>query len=196
MAIFQDKLKKIFILNSIYGTGLHLFFICINNIEIIQGFLFYFFFYFIILLIFFFIKISLLEINSSQLILNSFILNKLYYSNFFLSLILLILIFSSLGIPPFASFFCKLFIFYSSFIAFDYLDFIFIILCTLTSCVYHLRFIKNLFFDLYFGKIFFLSPILWPFSYVICLFTFILLFFFLNSTPLFFFLNTLLILIF
>jgi NADH-quinone oxidoreductase subunit N len=158
-AIYQDKIKKILIFNSLFSTGFQLLFISLSILESIQGFFFYLFFYLITLFTFFLLKISLFEYNISQVSFNFNILNKLYYSNFFLSFLLIILIFNSLGIPPFANFFCKIFIFYSCIITKDYTDFLFLLFFSMISSFYHLRFLKSIFFDLCLGKIFFISPI-------------------------------------
>lgn len=190
-SIFQDKIKKIFILNSIFSTGFQLFFISLSLLETLQGFFLYVFFYFINLFSFFFLKISVFEFNCFQIKFNFNLLNKLYYSNFFLSIIVLILTFSSLGIPPFSNFFCKIFIFYTSILCKDYSDFLFLFFFSMISAFYHLRFVKSLFFDLCLGRIFFISYPSYILSFFLSFFSFLLCFFFLDILPLFFFTNIL-----
>jgi NADH-quinone oxidoreductase subunit N len=188
-AIYQDKIKKILIFNSLFSTGFQLLFISLSILESIQGFFFYIFFYLLTLITFFFLKLSLFEFNTVQVSFNFNILNKLYYSNFFLAALIVILIFNSLGIPPFANFFCKIFIFYSCIITNDYTDFLFLLFFSMISSFYHLRFLKSLFFDLCLGKIFFISHLPWIIAYSLSFFTFILTFIFFDIMPLFFFFN-------
>lgn len=190
-SIYQDKIKKIFILNSVFSTGFQLLFISLSLLESIQGFFLYILFYFITLFSFFFFKVATFEFNSIQITFNFNILNKLYYSNYFFSIIIIILTFSSLGIPPFANFFCKIFIFYSCILTKDYTDFLFLLLFSMISAFYHLRFLKSLFFDLCLGKIFFLSYLPWFLSYLLSFLNFILCFLFIDILPLFFFTNIL-----
>lgn len=75
-------------------------------------------------------------------------LKYLYNLYPFISFYFLISIASLIGIPPFAGFYAKLFIFYNSFLTFNiYIYYIIIIaiLATLISCVYYLYFIKYIF---------------------------------------------------
>jgi NADH-quinone oxidoreductase subunit N len=175
--MYQDRIKKILIFNSLFSTGFQLLFISLSSLESIQGLFFHIFFYSVTLITFFFLKLSLFEYNTIQVSFNFNILNKMYYSNFFLSILILLLLFNSLGIPPSANFFCALFIFYSCFITKDYTDFIFLLFFSMISSFYHLRFLKSIFFGLCLGKIFFISPMSYFLLFIFIPLPFFLLYF-------------------
>ena len=158
----QSKIKKLFAYSTISHTGFILLSISINSLESIQAFIFYIIQYsisnlnaFIILLtigythFFFFNKNNnhkhIQEVNNSPI---QYIeqLKGYFYINPFLSISLVITLFSFIGLPPLIGFFGKLMVLTAAIDkGYIYLSLVGI-LTSVISAVYYLNIVKTIFF--------------------------------------------------
>jgi len=63
-----------------------------------------------------------------------------------------VVLFSLAGIPPFAGFFSKLFVFWCLLKFCDFLVLILVVLVSVVSCVYYIRLVQLVFFFFFFGE--------------------------------------------
>ena len=160
----QFRIKKLYAYSTISHTGFILLALCINSIESIQAFIFYVIQYsisnlnaFIILLTmgytyFFFINNDknnkhIQEINNSPI---QYIeqIKGYFYMNPFLSLSLVITLFSFIGLPPLMGFFGKLMVLTAAIDkGYIYLSLVGI-LTSVISAVYYLNIVKIMFFTI------------------------------------------------
>lgn len=144
MGAFDQKLlKKFFIYSSIGHVG-YLLFSFISNImwENVRALILYLVIYIITSIILWYT----LTIYNKRI---DFITNlrKILGNNEYLFGIMIILIFSMSGIPPFAGFYTKFDIFYVLYYSLEVLILFFVLLLTVISFFYYLRILKTIYFD-------------------------------------------------
>lgn len=153
-AIYQIKFKRLLAYSGITHLGFFLIGITILSIESFYSTIFYIFIYMILSLGLFSILLNVRRKTNNLKIKKINEVSTLINSNFLLSVIFAIILFSIAGIPPLIGFYSKLYIFISGLKA----NFLFIILIFATvsviSAIYYIRLIKLLFFKSFSYRIF------------------------------------------
>lgn len=152
-SLYQKKIKRLLAYSSINHVGFIFIGFSSNLLNNIPYILFYILFY-IIMSINIWTSFISININNKPLkYLTDFC--NLYKINKIISIIILLNIFSFIGIPPIIGFFSKFFIFVSS-IKNDYFSLIFFaLIISIISSFYYLKIIKIIFFEIKNKKIFF-----------------------------------------
>ena len=171
-ALYQRKIKRLLAYSSVTNIGYIITSVLNDNIfGLVNGFLFICI-YIINLLCIFIFFLNLYDMKTKTHIETFYNLAGFYKTHRHLALLLIIYLFSIAGIPPFSSFFSKLFLITSLFNESYYLIVFTMIITTFLSCFYYLRIVKTISYEnvstWYFIK---------PFSYITC-FSLILLVFF------------------
>lgn len=142
-ALSQRKLKKLIGYSAITVNGFFLFSLINNNIVLLEASMTYSIIYVITILLLFAIILNIFLNNGTSIIKLSDLYN-IYKYNKLITLLLVFLLFSVSGLPPFLGFFGKLFWLKS--IAIEYNVYIFfLILIFLIVNFYYIRLIKNLY---------------------------------------------------
>lgn len=140
----QSNIKK-FIAYTSLVTNSYILLIILNNFLIFKiNFIIYIFFYNILTILFFYVFINtnknyLLKYNKYK---NIFQFYNMLYLNKYKTLLLLITLFSFLGLPPFIGFFSKYFIMYMMILNNYIILSLIILLISVISAFYYLRIIK------------------------------------------------------
>jgi NADH-quinone oxidoreductase subunit N len=190
--IKKNKLKSSIIYISLLSSGFLYLDLVTLSIESILSVYFYLIIYCIHILLFFFIKQNIAILNKKEHTFNIYLLNRLYTTQPFIAISLLIIFFSLLGIPPFIGFFSKLYLLYGIFIQNNYYILFLILVSSFISAFFYLYIIKNIYINNLRNYIF-VMPVNQLASYCISLFIFFILFFFINSNILFSFLYNILL---
>ena len=155
----QIKIKRLLAYSSINNVGFFIIILFSNNVESLAiGCLFFFIYIFILTNIF----ISLLGFSyyhNNMRIKNIFEFFGIMKFNPFFGIVLMTSLFSLLGLPPFAGFFTKFFLFLN---IFELQFFVYLFICFISSSIsafIYLKLIRLLFFNKYSNILFFI-----PFS--------------------------------
>ena len=144
-ALFQRKIKKLISYSTITVNGFFLYAIVNINLVLLESSLMYLFIYIFMSLLLFIISLNVFVNNKIMTKLTD--LFNIYYINKPICILLIVILFTLTGLPPFVIFISKLFWLKSFF--FEYLIgtvFLFIIL--LFSNFYYMRFIKNIYYHI------------------------------------------------
>jgi proton-translocating NADH-quinone oxidoreductase chain N len=147
-ALFQKKIKRFLVYSSISHFGFILLGICCGSLEGIFGSLFYIVIYTFTMIIIFSILLTIRVKKTSQKLKYLSDLSSIFYLNNFIGLSFLVVFFSMSGIPPFAGFFSKFFIFFSTINNDLIIVSILTILISGIGCFYYIRLIKMMFFEI------------------------------------------------
>jgi NADH-quinone oxidoreductase subunit N len=144
--LFQYKIKRLLAYSTIANVGFLLAIILIQTIDAFASALIYFLAYGIAVMGIF-ANLIFVRYYSNYLKLKN-IFEYIFLLNYSgsLSLILMLNLFSFVGIPPLPGFFAKLFVFLNLLLLENYVLFIVSIVCSVLSAYYYLRLIKILFF--------------------------------------------------
>lgn len=151
-ALYQKKIKRLLAYSSITYTGYFLLNIslAISDITTIFNFILFYLYYIVMLITFFSIYTIIQDrsnyynyINIDQ-IKN---LNGTFKTNSLLYAIFTLVLFSLAGIPPFLSFFGKLYLLHNLAIKSNIIIIILIILITVISTFYYLRVVKSIYYN-------------------------------------------------
>lgn len=184
VSIIQKKLKRLFAYSSIANVGFLLIGPSTVSVDGFNASVIYLFFYLLILVVLFYLFISIRYVHNNLKMKN---INELFgfiTNNFFISLFLLINLFSLIGIPPLAGFFGKFYLFLVSFVSSIELLFISALYGSIISAVVYLRLIRIIFFHkiYYFFSYFFDYYLIF---FILSIISFFNIFFFLNPSILF-----------
>lgn len=146
-ALFQKKIKRFLAYSSISHFGFIFLGICSGSFEGIFASLFYIVIYTFTMIIVFSILLTIRVKKTSQKLKYLSDLSSIFYLNNFVGLSFLVVFFSMSGIPPFAGFFSKFFIFFSTINNDLIIVSIFAILISGVGCFYYIRLIKIMFFE-------------------------------------------------
>jgi NADH-quinone oxidoreductase subunit N len=183
----KNKLKSSIIYISLLSSGfLYLDLITLSTEGILSVY-FYLIIYCIHIFLFFFIKQSIILTNKKEHTFNIYILNRLYTTQPYITISLLVMLFSLLGIPPFIGFFSKLYLLYGLFIQNNYYILYLVLVSSLLSAFFYLYLIKNMYINNLKSYVSLLT-INQISSYFISLFTCYVMFFFVHSNSIFSFL--------
>jgi NADH-quinone oxidoreductase subunit N len=147
LTLAQRKIKRLLAFSSITHSGYLILALSCMNFEGYYSLLIYTVVYTVMNIAMFSIIISLRNASTGKHITHISDLNNLFKVNPLLAILLSILLFSMAGIPPFAGFFSKLYIFISILGSNYYFVSIIIISCSVISCVYYIRVIKVIYFE-------------------------------------------------
>lgn len=146
-ALFQKKIKRFLAYSSISHFGFILLGICSGSLEGIFSAIFYIITYTFTMIAVFSILLSVRIKKTEQKLKYLSDFSSIFYLNNFIGVCFLIILFSMGGIPPFAGFFSKFFVFFSAINS----DLIFVSLFTILvsgfGCFYYIRIIKIMFFE-------------------------------------------------
>lgn len=140
-AIYQTKLKRIFAFSSISNMGYLLSLMCCLDIECMAGALFYIIVYNLITLGMWSILLTFRNSSTGVALKDLSDLILLYNSNKFLALVLIIFLFSGMGIPPLMGFFSKFYLFLNLLDSELYFLLFYFIVLSSIGVFYHLRLI-------------------------------------------------------
>lgn len=194
-SIYQVKLKRLLAYSSITNVGYLLMALASGQIEGFSSAFLYIFFYIFALSGIFSVLLGVRYFNNNFEFRNVFEFTGLLNVNFFVSILIILSFFSLLGLPPFAGFLGKFYLFFVS-ISSEFFFFLYLsIIASIFSAVIYLRVIRLVLFNKYIN-LFFLRP----FSLSVALLSSflglinLLIFFFPNDFFIFFF-NSLLVLV-
>jgi NADH:ubiquinone oxidoreductase subunit 2 (subunit N) len=142
LALYQTKIKRLLAYSAVSHMGFILLSILIGSE---MGFLCSFIYLFIYLLIsinIFSIIISIRKYLYKIELKNLVEFVSLFQSNFILSFFLVLCLLSIAGIPPFAGFFGKFYLFFLLTSSGQYLVALYVVLFSVLSCVYYIRLIR------------------------------------------------------
>jgi NADH-quinone oxidoreductase subunit N len=147
--LYELKLKRLLAYSSMNSMSHVVLSVCLGTVDGIVSGLFYLVIYLLLSALFFALVIYL-ELREKEIILSK-VQDFVWVSNlnFFLSLLVISIFFSMLGIPPFVGFFSKLFIFYSLVNNGYKILAIFIFLLNVVSAIFYLRLIRFIEFNDY-----------------------------------------------
>lgn len=146
-AIYQIKIKRLIAYSTISHMGFVIIGFSLNNLLGYFAFIFYLFTYIIILIGFFTFLLSVQKSSNFKSLKYIYELKSLKESKSFLSYLIMIILFSNAGVPPFLGFFAKFFIFLALINSKYYFLCFLIIILSIISTVYYLRLIRFLFFE-------------------------------------------------
>lgn len=162
-SIYQIKLKRLLAYSSISNVGYILMALSCAQIEALTSSFLFFFVYIFTLSSVFAVILGLRYFHNEIKIKNIFELIGILNFNFSLALVLILSLFSLLGLPPLSGFLVKFYLFFSAlgseFFFFLYLS----ILGSIFSAVIYLRMIRLVLFNKY-NNIFFYKPLTTNFS--------------------------------
>jgi NADH-quinone oxidoreductase subunit N len=137
-ALYQFKIKRLLAYSAITHMGYILFSVSQGSVEGFQAFFIYIFIYVVTSLHVFGVLLSFRQHKTFYKLRKVVDFSFLFRSNFTLALLFSLVLLSFAGIPPFAGFFSKFFVFFSL-IKFDnYFVLFFLVLCTVVSAVYYI----------------------------------------------------------
>ena len=145
--MFQKKIKRFLVYSSISHFGFIFLGLCCGSFDGVFSAFFYIIIYSFTMFIIFSILLTvrLKKMNQKLKYLSDF--SSMFYLHSYVGFSFLIVLFSMSGIPPFAGFFSKFFIFFST-INNDLILISFVaILLSGAGCFYYIRLIKIFFFD-------------------------------------------------
>ncbi len=176
-SVYQIKLKRLLAYSSITNIGFFVVLLFSINIEALVTSCLFFFIYIFVLTNIFIIFLGFRYYNNFLRIKNIFELFGIFKYNFFFSVILMTNLFSLLGLPPFAGFFTKFFVFIN---LFESESFILLFVCFFSSLIsgyVYIKLIRLIFFNKYNNLLFFV-PLSILISFIIIInFLFNILFF-------------------
>jgi NADH:ubiquinone oxidoreductase subunit 2 (subunit N) len=162
-SIYQIKLKRLLAYSSISNVGYILMALSCAQIEALTSSFLFFFVYIFTLSSIFAVILGLRYFHNEIKIKNIFELIGILNFNFSLALVLILSLFSLLGLPPLSGFLVKFYLFFSAlgseFFFFLYLS----ILGSIFSAVIYLRMIRLVLFNKY-NNVFFYKPLTTNFS--------------------------------
>jgi NADH-quinone oxidoreductase subunit N len=162
-ALYQRKIKRLLAYSSVTNIGYIITSLLNDNVFGFANGLLFISIYIINLVCIFIFFLNLYDAKNKNHIESFYNLSGFYKTHKQLSFILIIYIFSIAGIPPFSSFFSKLFLITSLLNESFYFIIFIMILTTFLSCFYYLRIVKAISYETtrtwYFIK---------PFSYITC----------------------------
>ena len=163
-AIQQKKFRRLIAYSSITGTGYYLMLFIYPDLMLIKNVFFFIFVYLVNILGIFicFSNFSLLK-EKYQLERFSLLAGYIKYNKFF-AIIVVLLLFSIAGLPPFPTFLAKLYYLFNLFNNNLYIYIFFIIFTTVLSFYYYLRISKVILYNktttwLYFNNISYISAL-------------------------------------
>jgi NADH-quinone oxidoreductase subunit N len=175
--LLQQKIKRLLAYSSIANVGFFLIAFCATFVEGISAVLFYFFIYSFLSIALFFIILNIRYLNNSLKFKNIYEYSSLINSNIPVSLVIISLLFSFIGIPPLAGFFGKFFLLFSIAFSEYFVLFICAVIASVLTAFYYLRFLRIILFKRFNGFVA-LNPISNVSSIIIsCIFFFNLLLF-------------------
>jgi NADH-quinone oxidoreductase subunit N len=171
-ALYQRKIKRLLAYSSVTNIGYIITSIINDNIfGLVNGILFICI-YIINLICIFIFFLNLYDMKNKIHIETFYKLSGFYKTHRHLALLLIVYLFSIAGIPPFSSFFSKLFLITSLFNESFYFTIFIMIITTFFSCFYYLRIVKTISYE---------NSLTWyfikPFSYFTCFVLVLLVFF-------------------
>jgi proton-translocating NADH-quinone oxidoreductase chain N len=145
--LFQKKIKRFLVYSSISHFGFIFLGLCCGSFDGVFSAFFYIIIYSFTMFIIFSILLAvrLKKMNQKLKYLSDF--SSMFYLHSYVGFSFLIVLFSMSGIPPFAGFFSKFFIFFSTINNDLILISFFAILLSGAGCFYYIRLIKIFFFD-------------------------------------------------
>ena len=146
-AVYQSKIKRLIAYSTISHMGFVIIGFSLNNFLGYFAFIFYLFTYIIILIGFFAFLLSVQKASNFKSLKYIYELKSLKESKSFLSYLMMIILFSNAGVPPFLGFFAKFFIFLALINSKYYFLCFLIIILSIISTIYYLRLIRFLFFE-------------------------------------------------
>nr|NP_066467.1 NADH dehydrogenase subunit 2 [Rhodomonas salina]AAG17738.1 NADH dehydrogenase subunit 2 [Rhodomonas salina] len=146
-ALFQKKIKRFLVYSSISHFGFILLGICCGSLEGIFASLFYIVIYTFTMIVVFSILLSVRVKKTMQKLKYLSDFSSIFYLNSYVGVSFLIIFFSMGGIPPFAGFFSKFFIFFGTINNDLIIVSIITILISGLGCFYYIRLIKIMFFE-------------------------------------------------
>lgn len=154
-ALYQVRLKRLLAYSAIGNMGYFLLSLSCNSLLGFHGFLMYLVIYLSNLIGIFGLILSLREFNSNSLLVSIYDLRKLKESNFVLSLLFVVLFFSTAGIPPLAGFYGKFYVFLGLVDSSYYFLALIGVIFSVISCFYYIRLIRLIFFNSGFNVFFY-----------------------------------------
>jgi NADH-quinone oxidoreductase subunit N len=171
-ALYQRKVKRLLAYSSVTNIGYIITSILNDNIFGFANGLLFISIYIINLVCIFIFFLNLYDVKNKIHIESFYNLSGFFKTHKQLAFILIVYIFSIAGIPPFSSFFSKLFLITSLLNESFYFIIFIMLLTTFLSCFYYLRIVKTISYEnihiWYFIK---------PFSYTTCFFLILLVLF-------------------
>jgi proton-translocating NADH-quinone oxidoreductase chain N len=146
-ALFQKKIKRFLAYSSISHFGFILLGICCGSLEGIFASLFYIIIYTFTMIVVFSILLTIRVKKTFKKFKYLSDFSSIFYLNNFVGISFLVIFFSMSGIPPFAGFFSKFFIFFGTINNDLIIVSIFTILISGLGCFYYIRLIKIIFFE-------------------------------------------------
>nr|YP_009476651.1 NADH dehydrogenase subunit 2 [Storeatula sp. CCMP1868]AVM81144.1 NADH dehydrogenase subunit 2 [Storeatula sp. CCMP1868] len=146
-ALFQKKIKRFLVYSSISHFGFIFLGISCGSFEGIFASLFYLIVYMFTLIVIFSLLLNIKVKKTGQKLKYLSDLSSIFYLNNFLGVSFLIVFFSMSGIPPFAGFFSKFFIFLNTINNDLIIVSLFAILVSGLGCFYYIRLVKIMFFE-------------------------------------------------
>jgi NADH-quinone oxidoreductase subunit N len=143
-ALYQRKLKRLLAYSSVTNIGYIITGLLNDNIFGLSNSLLFIIIYLINLICIFILFMNLFDFKNKHYIESFYSLSGMYKTHKNISFILIIYLFSIAGIPPFSSFFSKLFLITSLINESYYLIVGVMIITTFFSCFYYLRIIKTI----------------------------------------------------
>lgn len=146
-AIQQKKIRRLIAYSSITGTGYYLIIFVAPDFHIIKHIFFFIIVYTINVFGIFLCFSNLVTLNGRINIERFISLGGLYRYNKYLSLCIILLLFSIAGLPPFPTFLAKLYLLFDLYNYKLYLFMFFIIITTIISFYYYLRISKIILYN-------------------------------------------------
>jgi NADH-quinone oxidoreductase subunit N len=143
-ALYQRKLKRLLAYSSITNIGYIITALLNDNVFGLSNSLLFIIIYLINLICIFILFMNLFDLKNKHYIESFYSLSGLYKTHKNISFLLIVYLFSIAGIPPFSSFFSKLFLITSLLNESYYLIVGVMIITTFFSCFYYLRIVKTI----------------------------------------------------
>ncbi len=167
-ALVQKKIKKLIAYSSITTIGYVLASLSCHSVLLVQYSLYYLFIYIFNILPIFILLLNY-RINNKRTLDSMYSFTTLFYQNRWFCLLFFSFFFSLAGVPPFAGFFSKLYVFSALSNGSFYILLTASIIAALFSCYYYLRVIKMAYHD-YANAYFFVSSIKYSYVYISVIF--------------------------
>jgi NADH-quinone oxidoreductase subunit N len=162
-SIFQIKLKRLLAYSSISNVGYVLMVLSCAQVEALTSSFLFFFVYIVTVAGIFSVILGLRYYHNNLKLKNIFELMGILNFSFPIAFVMIINLFSLLGLPPLAGFFAKFYLFFNA-ISSEFYFFLYLsILSSIFSAVIYLRLIRLVLFNKY-NNIFFYKPITSDFS--------------------------------